>query len=221
LTQARGVTTVRTQNMSNIPRRFVLSLAAALLLSGCGDSGEPKKYALLRYDYLTKLKLNVGRVDIDDTWTPQGGGRHVEFLSPTTPQDALRQMADDRLIPVGNSGRAQFAILDASIVRQGDNYLASLAVGLDILNDAGERQRGIMAHSTDIHPVNGDDPDTVRADLYELTSKAMDDINVDFEYQIRHELAADLQTTSPTAPLPAPVDTQDLDAPGAAPPPPP
>jgi hypothetical protein len=224
LTAARGVPTVRIRinRASKRMPTFVLAryavVALALLLAGCGG-GEAPHYDPLRYDYLTKLKLNVGRVDIDDTWTPRGGDRHVEFLAPTPPLDALRHMAEDRLVPGGTAGSAQFTILDASIVRRGGSYRASLAVRLDILDDKGERQRGIEAHGADTHPVSDDDAESVRADLYALTRKAMDDMNVDFEFQIRHTLGSDLQTTSPTAPAPPSVDTQDLDAPGAQPPP--
>jgi len=194
-----------------LSRRAVIGFV--LVLAGCG-SHEPPKFEPLRYDYLTRIKLNVARIDTDDSWTPRGIDRHVEFLAPTPPLDALRHMGEDRLVPGGTSGRALFTIGDASIIRQGANYRAILAVRLDILNDDGDRLRGIEAHATAIHAVTGDDPDAVRSDLYQLTRKAMDDINVDFEFQIRRSLRSDLQITSPSAPPPAAVDTQDLDAPG-------
>jgi len=187
-------------------------MALGLLLTGCGKHEAPR-FEPLRYDYLTKIKLDVAGIDIDDSWTPRGADHHIEFLAPTPPLDALRQMAEDRLVPGGTSGRASFIIDDASIIRQGDTYRAVLTVHLDILNNDGDRLRGIEAHATGTHAVTGDDPDEVRSDLYELTRKTMDDMNVDFEYQIRQTLRRDLQTTSPTAPLPGAVDTQDLDAP--------
>jgi hypothetical protein len=193
-----------------LSRRAAVGLG--LLLAGCGGR-EPPKFEPLRYDYLTRIRLDVGRIDIDSSWTPRGGDRHVEFLAPTPPLDALRHMAEDRLVPGSTSGRALFTVVDASIIRQGDNYRAILAVRLDILNDDGDRDRGIEARATGIHPVSGSSSDVVRTDLYELTRKTMDDMNVEFEYQIRHNLQHDLQTTSPTAPAPAAVDTQDLDAP--------
>ena len=192
--------------------------ALGLLLARCGTPEAPT-FEPLRYDYLTKIKLNVARIDIDDSWVPRGADRHVEFLAPTPPLDALRHMAEDRLVPGGTSGRALFAIDDASIIKAGDSYRAIFAVHLDILNDDGERLRGIEAHATGTHPITGDDPDAVRSDLNAVTRKAMDDMNVDFEFQIRKTLRRDLQTTSDTAPPPAPVQTQELGAPGTPPPP--
>jgi hypothetical protein len=199
-----------------LPRRAAACLAAAslgLLLAACGGGREAPRFEPLRYDHLLRIKLNVARVDLDDSWTPRGADRHVEFLAPTAPLDALRRMDEDRLVPGGASGRALFVIDDASIIRVQDSYRAILAVHLDILDDAGQRLRGIEARATQTHPVTDDDPIAVRSDLYELTRKAMDEINVDLEYQIRQTLRGDLQTTSPTAPSPGAVDTQDLDTP--------
>ena len=208
--------------LAALPRRAAFCLvvsALGLLPAGCGGGAAPPTFAPLRYTYLTKIKLDVARVDIDDSWTPRGADRHVEFLAPTPPLDALRHMAEDRLVPGGTSRRALFTIEDASIIQAGDGYRAIFAVGLDILNDDGQRLRGITAHATGTHAISGGDPDTVRSDLYELTRKVMADMNVDFEFQIRKTLRRDLQTTSETAPPPAPVQTQELGAPGTPPPP--
>jgi hypothetical protein len=189
------------------------AMALGLLLAGCGGR-EPQKFEPLRYDYLTKIKLNVARVDIDSSWAPRGSDHHVEFLAPTPPLDALRHMAEDRLVPGGTASRALFTVVEASIIRQGDTYRATLAVRLDILNEDGDKVSGIEARATGVHLVTGSSTETVRSDLYDLTRKSMDDMNVEFEYQIRHSLQKELQNTSPSVPGPAPVDTEDLDAPG-------
>lgn len=199
-----------------LPRRAaacVGAVALMLLLAACGGRPSEPTRQPLRYDYLTKIKLDVGRIDIDDNWTPNGADRHVEFQAPTAPLAALRQMAEDRLVPGGTARRALFTIDDASIIRVQDTYRANLAVRLDILDDNGERMRGIDAHVTHTHAVTGDGAPAVRSDLYELTRQAMDDMNVEFEYQIRLTLRADLQTTSPAAPAPGAVNTEDLAVP--------
>lgn len=126
-------------------------------------------------------------------------------------------MANDRLVAGGSANRALFTIEDASIIRRADRYQATLAVRLDIQDDSGVRLRGVEARVTDVRPVSGDSSDAVRRDLYALTRQAMDDMNVEFEFQIRRHLNAQMEPTTPAAPAPAPVGTEDLGPPGSAP----
>jgi len=190
-----------------------------LLPTACGWWPEEpaQHFEPLHYEYLTKLRLNVARIDVDDSWAPRGEARHAEYLSPVRPLDALRQMAMDRLVAGGNSDRALFTVEDASIIHLPDRYQENLAVRLDILDDAGNRLRGAEARVTGARPISGDSNTAVRNDLYNLTRQAMDDMNVEFEYQIRQRLSVGLQPTTPSAPPPPPVSTEDLGAPGSRP----
>jgi hypothetical protein len=52
----------------------------------------------------------------------------------------------------------------------------------------------------------------MRALLYDLVSATMKDMNVEFEYQVRHSLPDWLQSTAPAAPAPPPVEQQNLPA---------
>jgi hypothetical protein len=198
---------------------FVL-LLLGLLPAACGvwSRSPAQQYEPLHYEYLTKLRLDVAGIDIDDSWAPRGDARHVEFMAPISPVDALRQMAMDRLVAGGTTKRALYSIEDASIIKLPDRYQANLAVRLEVLDDHDNRQRGIEARVTDVHPISGDSDAVVRKDLYALTRQAMDNMNVEFEYQIRHHLNVELQPTTPTAPPPPPVSTEDLGTPGGKPP---
>jgi hypothetical protein len=210
-----------------MPRRaagFLVAVLLALPMAGCifGSSPPPaSQYEPLHYEYLTKIRLDVGRIDIDDNWAPRGADRHLEYLSPVQPLDALRQMANDRLVAGGGANRALFTIVDASIVQRGSSYQATFAVRLDIENDNGKRLRGIEARVTAVHPITSTSDAAVRGDLYALTRQAMDDMNVEFEYQIRRRLNVQMQPTTPSAPPPPPVGTEELGPPGSAPPAPP
>jgi hypothetical protein len=199
-----------------IRRRGVLLLP--LLLAACVAETAPQNFPPLAYDYLTRLKLNVASIDIDDSWTPHvGTGVHVESMAPVPPLEALRHMAHDRLITGGIAGQATFVIDDASIVQLPDGYHGSLAVHLDVSPDEGKPTATAAARVTGMRPP-GDDtsPEAVRALLYEMTKQMMDDMNVEFEYQLRQKLGELLQTTSPVVPPPPPVQSQDL---GPLPPP--
>lgn len=196
-----------------LPRRTLLfaPLLAAPLLSGCADDAAPSSYPPPSYDYLTKLELKIGRIEVDDSWAPRGAARHVENLAPITPREALRRMAEDRLVAAGNSGWAVFVIEDASIIRGPRDYEASFAVRLDMADDNGNRLGQATARVVQVRPVRDDSPRAVRDDLYAFVRDVMREMNVEFEFQVRRALRDALQSTSPTAPEPGPVDAQPLD----------
>lgn len=160
-----------------------------LSLAGCSqDSSALLHYPPPDYGYLTKIELNVGRIDIDHSWKSRGAGQPVDHLAPNPPVEAQRQMAKDRLVAVGKSGRAVFVIEDASIVRGPRDYEASLAVRLDIADHADNLLAQSLARVSLVRPVGGETERGIRDDLYVLVRDLMDDMNVEFEYQIRKSL---------------------------------
>lgn len=202
-----------TQPLSRLPRRTALLLP--LLLAACGG-GEtrPPDFPPLTYGYLTKLRLAVGSIGIDDSWAPRGGERHVGYLSPTTPLAALRQMAEDRLVAAGGPNRALFTIDDASIVQTPTRYEGHLAVTLAITDPSGAGVAEARAEVSKSARRGEDTPEAVRAALYDLTKALMQDMNVEFEYQVRRALQ---QQIAPPPGVTQPVQSEDLTAPGKTP----
>ena len=191
------------------------ALLALGLLTGCGGSSlEPPAApvaATLHYDYLTKLRLDVARIDVDGTWLPQDGRRHVEGLSPASPLQALRAMAEERLLPVGGSGHGMLMIDDAALTRDGEGYRGHFAVHLVLQAEDGRSLGGVVAQVSGTQPATG----RVGDDLFALTRTLMDSINVELEYQLQQSRL--LQSTAPGATA-TPVQAQMLEPPpGAAP----
>ncbi len=202
-----------------LTRRHALLLSLLLPLAACGTEGpEAPVYQPPDYDYLTKLRLKVGKISIDDNWVPRGEARHVEYLAPTTPRAALRTMAEQRLVPAGSEGEARFTIEDASIVRARGQYIGTLAVRLDVIDAEGSDVAHVTARVAQTREMSSDDPEAVRADLYALVKGMMRDMNVEFEYQLRRVMADRLESTDPAAPPPPPVQSEDLSAPVTTPP---
>lgn len=203
-----------------MPRRAALRILAAPLLvapwlAACVEEPPPATYKPLDFAYLPKLRLDVASVDIEDSWSPGAGGdgKHVEQQSPVQPLDALRRMGQDRVVASGSSGHATFVIDDASLSRMNDRYEADFAVHLDVSSGDGTRTGYAEARISRTMTIVDYSPEGTRRGLYDLVKAAMDDMNVEFEYQVRRSLKDWLQNTTGSAPEPAPVEQQTLDTP--------
>jgi hypothetical protein len=186
-------------------RRFVLLLPLAL--AACGGE-EELVFEPLRYNYLPPIQLNVASISIEQRFVPAGVAPDVSNQDPVSPSEALKAMANDRLQAFGTANKAVSAILDASLTRENDVVIGSFAVSLTILDDSGTQlgfaEARVQSRRTgrlnDIRPV-----------LYDMTKSMMADMNVEFEFQIRHNLKDWL--TSGAAPD-TPVEQAPLDQPG-------
>jgi hypothetical protein len=183
-----------------------------LALAACG--GSPPPYPTLRYAYLPPIRLNVASIEVRQDFVPSGVPPDVSPFDPAQPVDALRQMATDRLKPFGPAGRAVVVIQDASMIQDGDTITGSFAVRLDVYTSANNRVGYAEARVSRSHSGHVDD---MRQLLYDMTKQLMDEMNVQFEYQVIHSLH-DWVATGPA--VPAAVQQQPLVAPGPVPPPP-
>jgi hypothetical protein len=190
-----------------LSRRLVL--LTPLLLAACGDDGPPREFKPLRYDFLTRLQLNVAAIGFADL-PPPGP---LDSVSPVPAAQALRQMAEDRLAAGGSSGKAVIKIEEARIVRSGSTLDGSMAIHLDIV--AADGQRAGFAEARVARQLNGFGRD-LRGGLYDITKQMLDDMNVELEFELRRSLRDYLQATT-AAPAPAAVQQQDLAPPISTP----
>lgn len=198
------------------PRRLVLILFLLLPfgLAGCGASDDPPtSYPPVSYDYLTKLRMNVASVDIDDSVAPNTDPRDVSRFAPIKPVDALRQMAQDRLVAQGSSGRAVFVVDEASISQVRDRYEGRMVAHLDVSTSDGTRSGYAETRVQRSSAFSKDGPNATRAALNTLVTQMMVDMNVEFEFQVRRSLRSYLTTTTPAAPAPAAIQVEELPKP--------
>jgi pyruvate/2-oxoglutarate dehydrogenase complex dihydrolipoamide acyltransferase (E2) component len=186
-------------------------------LAGCGGDDAPLTEACppLHFDYLPKLRLNVGAIVVENH-AQSLGPDDVAGRSPVIPEQALEQMAHDRLFAAGFAGTATFTIDQASIV-QGPNgaLTGTLAVHLSV-GVPGNTQSGFAAASVQQQHIPGSDPENPQNNLCDLTRQLMQQMNTELEFQVRKSLASWLVTGEA---VPAPVQAQPLDqTPPAAPP---
>ena len=225
---ALSATPLRTAALRTVSALAVTaSLAGLLGLSGCGGGSDATtgSFKPPTYAYLTKLRLNVGDIRIEDQVPPPGssgaaGGSGTDLAgsAPFPPDQAMRQMAEDRLVAAGNSGTAVFTIDQASITGQPGGALdGTLAAHIDIIGAKGGHTGYAEAHvSRQFVPGSDTDNNGVKGQLYTLTNQMMSDMNVEFEYQLRRTLGDWLLDAS-GAPIGATVEQQSLAPPGAGP----
>ncbi len=205
---------------------LILPLLLPLLLGACDSGPAPNAdFPPLSYDYLGKLRLSVATIDMDNEFAKQGGGDpDVAALAPVQPADALMRMAQDRLLVSGTSGHAVFVIEDASLIRAPGGFAGTLVVRLDVSTSDGIKSGFAEARVSRTYSAPDTSDAGTKAALYDLVKLMMSDMNVEFEYQVRHKLRDYLQLNEGTAPAPPPVQTQDLNTgapvPGTDAPPP-
>lgn len=199
---------------------LAFSIMLALGIAGCGgdEAPPPASFPALHYDYLTKLRLNVGSIDIQDHSVPLGPD-DVSAQSPVTPAQALLQIGHDRLFAAGLLGRAQFVIDQASIVRGAAGGLyGQMAVHLEVMTAGGQRAGYAEARVARQHQP-GSDPENLQTVLYDMTKQMADAMNVELEYQIKRSMGDFLDTASsvPAAVTAAPLGPTDVPSPPSVP----
>lgn len=210
--------------MRSHPTALCAALLLGGLLSGCGDDTDTPADAVmtqtahapaapLSYDYLPKLPLDVSDVVIDDTWTPQGGaGVAVEDEATPRPVEALSRMIRDRVIASGGTGRAAVTIEDASLTRLPGQIVGSFAVQVALQGGTGDTPPPVVASVSGTRTLSSDGSEQATADA--LVRQLMDRMNVELEYQIRHQLAG--HTGGAATPVPPAVQSEDLTPPAGA-----
>jgi hypothetical protein len=197
----------------NLTRRFVLLLPLAI--AACGGEDEDLAFQPLRFNDLPPIQLKVASIAIEQRFIPAGAPPDVSDRDPTPPVDALKAMCNDRLQAFGTANKAVFSVLDASLTRINDILTGSFVVSLAILDDNGTQLGFAEARVQTRHTGR---IDGLRPVLYDTTKAMMNDMNIEFEYQIRHNLKNWL--TDVAAPD-TPVEQTPLDSSGAPMTPPP
>jgi hypothetical protein len=201
-------------------RRSILLLP--LLAAACAGPPEPVPLppGPLGYKYLSPLPLNVAAIDIVEEALPPVPGDVGARLSPSAPE-AVRIMARDRMIAVGTTGEARFTVSQAQVIQRADALTCLLGCRLEILSGLGSRLG--FAEAAVTRSVSG--PEARRPNAPDaLLRRAMDDLNVEFEFQLRRALRDWISVATPNAdgglpaPAPGPVGVEDLPPEGAAPP---
>lgn len=203
-----------------LPRRAALAALFATAACGGRESPPPRPAGPPSYGYLTPLRLAVGRIEVVPPVDP--AITRAMPPAPLLPATVVETMARDRLSAGGGPGVARFTTLAATLTREGaaaggvftgatERLTCILRCRLEVIGDDGVRMGFTEAQvrRTATRPAGSAAERASAAE--EIVRAAGDDLNVEFEYQLRRNLRAIIQVPAPPgAALPAPVSTEPL-----------
>jgi hypothetical protein len=172
------------------------------------------------YGHLTPLRLKVGTLEI------QEGGSGTAFLvdesAQLQPADVMLRMAQDRLSAAGGPGKARFLIQTASLTREGgasggvfspasETFRCVMRCQVEIISSEEAILATTSAEATRVATGSVRDAGERGALAERAVKLAGQDLNVEFEYQLRRHLRAWLQlVAAPGETLPQPVEREAL-----------
>jgi len=193
-----------------MPRRRALLLLP--LLAACAEEGSAPPAAALppgpiEYRHLTPLPLTVASIEMTPAVPAPGPGDIGAGMRPP-PIEALRTMARDRLVAAGTTGQASFTIGQAAMIQGPGTLHCLLGCRLDIFDAEGQRRGHVEAQARRSRSGS----QASRPEAAELLLReTMDDLNVEFEYQIRRALKTWLVQAGPAGgAVPDRVETEEL-----------
>jgi hypothetical protein len=198
----------------------------ALPLAACGGPApapQPQVFAPLNYDYLPPIVLKVSTLNVVNNYVPSADEAALIAQDPAPPASTLLAMLNHRLVAYGTPGTGTVTVQSASINQVGGNFTGAMTVDINLASadgrSTGFAEASVSASQTAPDPDSGQTP----AALYAVTKQLMDNMNVQLQYQIQHNLGPFLSYSaapgvSPLAPGAAgAIQATPLTAPGTAP----
>lgn len=195
-------------------RRGVLTLPLAL--AACATtSAEPEQLAPLvtGYGHLTPIRLAVAAIEVPP---PAAIAVRVDQPAPLRPDTEMQRMARERLVASGSEGAARFIVRLAEFRREalarqggfgglfagepGERLSVRMQARLEVSASDG-RSGFVEAEARRQRTLpDGSTPAARRRAAEEVVRQAMDDLNIEFEFQIRRTLRSWLvQAVTPPA----------------------
>ncbi|NQW00781.1 MAG: hypothetical protein HQ483_13840 [Rhodospirillales bacterium] len=192
-------------------RKIIAAFAvSALLMAGaCSTPVTTQTLPQMSFTHLGVLNFNVESIEIDNRYKASNNSSQIEARFPTPPATAIRTWAIDRFKPVGpaGSGTLRIVINQASVKetdlklekgftatftkQQSNQYDLIMDIALEIIDGSG-KQVGFSAAKASRSITTGEDLSLNDRDKrwFEMTEKAMAELNAEMESNIRRYLAS-------------------------------
>ncbi len=194
---------------------WYFSPLAALALAACSSPPPLQTFAPLDYSYLPPLVLKVVNLNVVNNYVPTPSQATLIGEDPASPVTTLQTMLNHRIAASGEPGTATITIQNASIDQVGGNLTGAMTVDVSLASpdgrSTGYAEAQVAASQT--APASDASQNDMQAALYGLTKQLMDDMNVQLQYQIQHNLGSWVSWSG--TPGAAPLAAGPTGAPGA------
>ena len=208
---------MKPQSMKPQPlKTWYFSPFALLALAACSSPPPPlQTFAPLDYSYLPPLVLKVANLNVTNNYVPTPTQANLIAEDPASPITPLQAMLNHRIVASGAPGSATVTIQNASIDLVGNNLVGNMIVGVHVASQDGLSTGDTEAQvsATQTAPDSDASQNATQAALYGLTKQLMDDMNVQLQYQMQHNLGSWISWSG--APGAAPLAAGPTGAPGA------
>jgi hypothetical protein len=182
--------------------RLPVLILLAVVLTGCKTEPPPARLPDMTFVNLPKILIDVAQIEIVDTYSPPFAPPNVEHKMPVPPAGAARRWAQDRLVAVGQSGRAVVTIKDAHVTetllakstgvtstfttQQGARYDGVIEMTVEIKGDRGFQTAAAQGRAVRSQSVPENiSPNRLDEVWYEMVEVMMRDINAQLERNMR------------------------------------
>jgi hypothetical protein len=153
----------------------------------------------LTYSYLPPLVLKVASLSVVDDYVPSPDTVALLAQDPAPPAETLLAMLRHRVVASGAPGTGTVTIQNASVHQVDSTLTGAMTVDVSVESpdgrSTGYAEATVSASRT--APDGDEGPDALQAALYDLTKQLMEDMNVQLQYQMQHNLSGWL-SWSPT-----------------------
>ncbi len=196
-------------------KHWPYSILAVFALAACSSPPPLQTFAPLDYSYLPPLVLKVASLNVVNNYVPSPSQAVLLGEDPVSPITTLQNMLNRRIVASGAPGTATIAIQTASLDEVNGNLTGTMTVDVSVSSpdgrSTGYAEATVSASQT--APDSSASQNDTQAALYGLTKRLMEDMNVQLQYQLQHNLSSWISWSA--TPGAAPLAAGATGAPGA------